>query len=98
IGKLRDGDRIEVVIDRRQLGGHVNLIGTAEGPLDHAQADALLASRAPFPGLAAAAALPADTRLWALLQKISGGTWGGCVYDLEKIREVIEAGLAMPRS
>jgi hypothetical protein len=37
--------------------------------------------------------LPADTRLWAALQSISGGTWGGCVYDADAILEVIEAGL-----
>jgi xylonate dehydratase len=94
IGKLRDGDIIEVVIDRRNLTGQVNLVGTTDGALDGAQAAALLASRPPHPGLAPQAALPDDTRLWALLQKVSGGTWGGCVYDLERIREVIEAGVA----
>jgi len=31
--------------------------------------------------------LPADSRLWAILQNVSGGTWGGCVYDVEKIVE-----------
>ena len=29
--------------------------------------------------------LPGDTRLWAALQEASGGTWGGCVYDVEAI-------------
>jgi hypothetical protein len=29
--------------------------------------------------------LPDDTRLWAALQNVSGGTWGGCVFDTEKI-------------
>jgi xylonate dehydratase len=28
---------------------------------------------------------PADTRLWAALVSASGGTWGGCVYDVERI-------------
>jgi hypothetical protein len=37
-------------------------------------------------------ALPADTRLWAALQEVSGGTWGGSVYDVEKILEVLAAG------
>ena len=86
IGKVRDGDIIEVVIDRGKLTGQVNLVG--------ADASALLASRAPHPGLAPQAQLPIDTRLWSLLQKVSGGTWGGCVYDYERIREVIEAGVA----
>jgi dihydroxyacid dehydratase/phosphogluconate dehydratase len=98
IGKLRDGDLIEVVVDRRSLTGQVNFVGTggvaADGALDPAQAAALLDARAPHPDLAPQAALPDDTRLWALLQKVSGGTWGGCVYDLESIREVIEAGVA----
>jgi hypothetical protein len=31
--------------------------------------------------------LPDDTRLWAALQNVSGGTWGGCVYDVDKIIE-----------
>jgi xylonate dehydratase len=38
------------------------------------------------------AKLPADTRLWAALQKASGGTWAGCVYDVEKIIRLLEAG------
>ena len=37
--------------------------------------------------------LPADTRLWAALQQASGGTWAGCVYDVERIVQVIEAGV-----
>jgi dihydroxyacid dehydratase/phosphogluconate dehydratase len=86
IGKLRDGDVVEIVIDCAKLTGQVNLVG--------ADASALLASRAPHSGLAPEAQLPRDTRLWSLLQKVSGGTWGGCVYDYERIREVIEAGVA----
>jgi hypothetical protein len=44
------------------------------------------ADRAPDP------ALPADTRLWAALQEVSGGTWGGSVYDVDRILEVLAAG------
>ena len=29
--------------------------------------------------------LPADTVLWSRLQSVSGGLWGGCVYDVEAI-------------
>jgi putative YjhG/YagF family dehydratase len=86
IGKLRDGDVVEIVIDRANLTGQVNLVGD--------DASAVLASRDPHPGLAPEGQLPIDTRLWSLLQKVSGGTWGGCVYDHERIREVIEAGIA----
>ena len=36
--------------------------------------------------------LPDDTRLWAALQNASGGTWAGCVYDVDRIIELLEAG------
>ncbi|MDZ4801478.1 MAG: hypothetical protein SGI92_25245 [Bryobacteraceae bacterium] len=44
------------------------------------------------PDLAPDPQLPADTRLWAALQDVSGGTWGGSVYDVEAILKVIAAG------
>jgi len=37
--------------------------------------------------------LPDDTRLWAALQQASGGIWAGCVYDVERIIEVLNAGM-----
>ena len=88
IGKLRDGDMIEIVIDRNTLEGTVNLVGkdgVAEG-------DRILAGRSPRPDLKPDDALPTETRLWAALQDVSGGTWGGAVYDTESILRVIEAG------
>jgi len=36
--------------------------------------------------------LPEDSRLWAALQNASGGTWGGCVFDVEQITKALEAG------
>jgi hypothetical protein len=45
----------------------------------------VLAKRAPRSDLAPDPDLPADTRLWAALQGVSGGTWGGCVYDVDAI-------------
>ena len=33
--------------------------------------------------------LPDDTRLWAALQNASGGTWGGCVYDVDAIVDLL---------
>jgi len=45
----------------------------------------VLAARPPREDLAPHPALPADTRLWAALQQAGGGTWGGCVYDVDAI-------------
>ena len=92
LGKLRDGDLISIRIDRVALAGSVDLVGTADGPLDQQGAAALLNERAPHPGLAPHPQLPADTRLWAALQSVSGGTWAGCIYDSERILTVLEAG------
>jgi len=90
IGKLHDGDMIQIVIDRGQMTGTVDFIGEA-GRLYTAEegADELL-SREPHPGLAPHPALPDDTRLWARLQQASGGTWGGCVYDVTSILHALE--------
>ncbi len=81
LGKLRDGDQIEIAIDRRRLEGSVNLV--INGSTDEGARE--LASRPPRPDLAPDPALPAATRLWAALQHASGGTWGGCVFDADTI-------------
>ena len=49
----------------------------------------MLAGRTPRPDLAPDPALSDDTRLWALLQSLSGGTWGGCVYDVDAIERAV---------
>ena len=98
IGKVRDDDLIEIVIDRKALTGSVDVVGVAGEELPRERCAALLAGRAPHPGLAVHPALPADTRLWAALQRASGGTWAGCVYDVDRIVEVLEAGLAATRA
>ncbi|MEN6601680.1 MAG: dihydroxy-acid dehydratase, partial [Bryobacteraceae bacterium] len=77
IGKLRDGDMIEIVIDRVRLEGSINLAG--------GDAEKVLAGRAPHPCLAPDERLPDATRLWAALQQVSGGSWGGAVYDVDAI-------------
>ena len=89
IGKVMDGDLIEIIVDRNRLEGSVNLI-TKEG--GRGAGDQLLASRPMRPDLAADPALPADTRLWAALQEVSGGTWGGSVFDVDAILRVLEVG------
>lgn len=48
----------------------------------------VLAERATRTDLAADPALPAETRLWAALQEVSGGPWGGCVFDVDSILKV----------
>ena len=93
IGKLRDGDLIEIEIDRVSLSGSAHLVGTAKGALSADEAQALLDSRAPHPGLQPHPDLPADTRLWAALQAASGGVWAGSVYDVDKITEALRAGM-----
>lgn len=102
IGRLRDGDVLEITIDRQHLTGSVTFVGTAEataaaGPhaaVNAAEAARVLAARDPHPGLRRAAGLPDDTRLWAALQQVSGGTWAGCVYDVDRIVAVLDAGMA----
>jgi len=51
-----------------------------------------LGARAMRPDLAPDPELSDDTRLWAALQDIGGGSWGGSVYDVEAILRVLEAG------
>ena len=97
IGKLRDGDQICIVIDPSKLEGSVDFVGVGTHRFLPAEGAQILARRAPHPGLGPDPALPADTRLWAALQKVGGGTWGGCVYDVERIIEVIRTGLEASR-
>ena len=68
-----------------ELDRHPGLRRTPGAELTPEQGAAELASRPPVPGLAPHPELPADTRLWAALQQVSGGTWGGCVYDVDAI-------------
>jgi putative YjhG/YagF family dehydratase len=85
IGKVLDGDQIEIIIDREKLTGSVNLVGDAERTFDAEEGTRILAARASRPDLKPHPALPADTRLWAALVQASGGVWGGCVYDVDAI-------------
>jgi dihydroxyacid dehydratase/phosphogluconate dehydratase len=89
VGKLRDGDILEIVVDRTNLEGHVNLIGEAEEIFDFVEGARRLALRPARPDLRPDPALPADTRLWAALQQASGGIWGGCVYDADAIAQAL---------
>lgn len=85
IGKIRDGDMIEIIIDRVNLVGSVNLVGENFIVGTHHDGDHILRTRTLRSDLSAHPKLPDDTRLWAALQHASGGTWGGCVYDVDAI-------------
>jgi len=85
IGKVRDGDLIRIVVDRVNLMGSVDLVGEGDVEYGPEEGARVLASRPPRPDLAPHPALPDDTRLWAALQQLGGGTWGGCVYDVDAI-------------
>jgi putative YjhG/YagF family dehydratase len=90
IGKLRDGDRVRIVIDRNRLEGTIDLVGDEAGVYGPEWGTAELLRRPPRQDLAPDPALPADTRLWAMLQHASGGVWGGCVYDPDAIAEKLK--------
>ena len=85
IGKLRDGDVIQIEIDRNANTGRVNFIGESGQKFSAEEGAQILAARPMRDDLAANPNLPSDTRMWAALQQISGGTWGGCVFDADAI-------------
>ncbi|HEU0140430.1 MAG TPA: dihydroxy-acid dehydratase, partial [Bryobacteraceae bacterium] len=98
LGKLRDGDRIEIAIDRNRLEGSADFTGDMRHPIAKEEGARVLTSRPPNPGLAPDAALPPETRLWAALQDASGGTWGGAVFDVDRIIALLEAGKEASRN
>ena len=93
IGKVHDGDQIRIRVDRNSLEGSIDLVGDGERELTPEEAARLLAERTPSVTLSADPDLPAETRLWALLQQAGGGTWGGCVYDVDAIEAAMQRGL-----
>jgi putative YjhG/YagF family dehydratase len=94
LGKLKDGDQIEIVIDRKKLIGTIDFVGTASGTMAPDIAAQFLAERQSRSDLAPHPELPDDTRLWAALVHASGGIWGGCVYDVDAITSLLDKGSA----
>ena len=92
VGLLKDSDIIEIIIDTKKLTGSVNLVGEENNNHGKAWGDNQLSVRSASLEIKANDNLPDDTRLWAALQDVSGGTWGGCVYDVDKIIETLKAG------
>jgi putative YjhG/YagF family dehydratase len=85
LGRVRNGDLIRIIVDRVGLEGSLDLVGAEGVEFGPEEGSRVLARRAPHPELSPDPNLPEDTRLWAALQSIGGGTWGGCVYDTEAI-------------
>ena len=91
LGRVRDGDILQVIIDRINLSGSLDLVGHDGQIYGPEQGAAILASRPPHPDLSPDPDLPDDVRLWAALQNASGGVWGGCVYDVDRIIELLNS-------
>jgi len=98
LGKIREGDQIEIIIDRKALTGQVNFVGSSTSLFSPEEAARHLAERPPRPDLAPHPSLPDDTRLWAALVEASGGVWGGCVYDVDAITSQLDRGRQISES
>ena len=85
LGKLRDGDVIRIVVDRNTNTGSVDFIGAGDRKFSPEEGASVLAQRPPRDDLKPNDNLPDDTKLWAALQAVSGGTWGGCVFDANAV-------------
>ena len=90
IGKLVDGDTLQITVDTIHLEGQIDLVGEGQERFDTQEGADRLATRDPRPDLSADADLPPETRIWALLQQLSGGTWGGCVYDPDALADALK--------
>ncbi len=92
IGKILEGDVIRMEINRNTGSGAIDLVGEGDRRFSPEEGAHILAARPTRPDLAAHPAYPDDTRLWAALQSVGGGTWGGCVYDTDAIAQTLAAG------
>ncbi len=91
IGRLLDGDRIRIVVDRERLVASIDLVGHENEEWTADEAADVLATRPLREDIAPDPRLPEDTAMWARLQSASGGLWGGCVYDQQAIIELLDA-------
>lgn len=95
IGKLCDGDVLEIEVNRHDLTGRIDFVGTDNKVLSVWEAADVLVKRPLHPALRPHPKLSDDSRLWAALQRVSGGVWAGCVYDVDTIIQVLEAGFGV---
>jgi putative YjhG/YagF family dehydratase len=91
IGKLEEDDLIRIEINRQTLEGKIDFVGSVEKTVSPDEGGRILASRKSHPGLSPDPRMPADSRLWAALQNVGGGTWGGCIYEVDEIIRRLEA-------
>lgn len=91
IGKVREGDTIRIQIDLNRNEGSINLVGENSKRFGPEMGARVLSRRRSRPDLATHPGLPEDTRLWAALQRAGGGTWRGCVYDVERIVQALSS-------
>ncbi len=92
ISKLKTGDKLQIIIDRNNLEGSIEFIGEGDKIYSPEEGATILAIREEHKDLRPDPDLPDDTRLWAALQAVSGGTWRGNIYDVDQIIKVLEAG------
>ena len=92
VGKLIEGDILNLEIDCKNLTGRIDLVGHNEQMFEVGEGEQVLAGRSLRTDLSPHPSLPAETRLWAAMQACSGGTWTGCVYDVDAIVEAIDRG------
>ena len=85
IGKVREGDKIRLLVDTVNLTGSIDIVGETVEKFK---------ARGHHPDLKQDPRIAADTRLWSALQNASGGSWGGCVYDADRIAELLAKGHA----
>ncbi|MDA1273415.1 MAG: YjhG/YagF family D-xylonate dehydratase [Verrucomicrobia bacterium] len=93
IGKVRDDDWIRIMIDCNRLEGTIDFVGEGDKRFDAEAGAGILRERNCHSRLAPNPALPDDTRLWAALQQAGGGTWGGCIFDVDQILKLIKVGI-----
>ena len=77
IGKLRDGDKIKIEINKDHCVGRIDYVGDVD----------VFQKRPMNPNLKEDPNMPESVKLWAALQNTGGGTWGGCVPN---VREIIK--------
>jgi hypothetical protein len=90
IGKVLDGDDIEITIDRLNLTGTIELVGDGEHSFLSEGRSRLLRQRPPRSDRKPHPQLPSDMRLWAALVQACGCVWNGCVYDTDAIIAKLE--------
>jgi xylonate dehydratase len=88
LGKVRNGDMVEIMLDTRSLQGSLNLVGENGVSQSKEVGDQILKSRSARTDLEIDPHLSDYIRQWALIQQASGGVWGGCVEDLAVMEEL----------